>query len=291
MLAALNLFGNAGTDEDSDSIGILLLDELSAGNHRGWGVRDFVCGLRNLRLNQAHEGRAAGAGHKVLLSRHLLQIFLCFLDARDVCTHADLDNIGKAGLGKRFMNLRHRHLQAELADDRGSDERDNLLALLNLADDADNVAALINSAEGAGVAAGAAGDAFFVVNNSLAVFADADSTDGAGAHAGTVDFQNSAIRAHLLAAAAFNALRFVDEGAVLNNGDGLLGAVVHALVRDAVTAHIRDVIGIDRALVAGCRQHINDGQIGALRLVERELGGLDDVAGAFLTEGHVNAVL
>ena len=145
-----------------------------------------------------------------------------------------------------------------MAYDRRCHKSDNLLALLDFADNADDVAALVDSAEGAGIAAGSAGNTFFVVNYSLAVFTDADGTDGAGAHAGTMDFDNRTVGTHLLAATAFNTFSFVDEGTVLNNADSLFRAVIHALMCDAVTAHIGNVISINRALVAGCGEHVDN---------------------------------
>ena len=191
---------------------------------------------------------------------------------------------------KGLVNLRHSNLQTVLAYDRRCHKGDNLLALLNFADNADDVAALVDCAEGAGVAAGTAGNTFFVVNDSLAVFTDADGTDGAGTHAGTMDFDNRTVGAHLLAASAFDAFRFIDKGAVLNNADSLFRAVIHAFVGDAVTAHIGNVISINRALVAGCGEHVDNRQIGALRLVQRQLGSLDNIAGALLAQRHINTV-
>ena len=145
-----------------------------------------------------------------------------------------------------------------MAYDRWCYKSDNLLALLNFADNADNIAALVDSAEGAGVAAGTAGNTFFMVNDSLTVFADADGTDGTGTHAGTMDFDNRPVGAHLFAATAFNAFGLIDKGAVLNNADSLFRAVIHAFVGDAVTAHISNVISINRALVAGCGEHVDN---------------------------------
>lgn len=59
---------------------------------------------------------------------------------------------------------------------------------------------------------------------------------------------------------------------------------------DAVTAHIGNVISINRALVAGCGEHVDNRQIRALRLVQRQLGSLDDIAGALLVQRHINTV-
>ena len=177
-----------------------------------------------------------------------------------------------------------------MAYDRRCHKGDNLLALLDFADNADNIAALVDCAEGAGIAAGTAGNTFFVVNDSLAVFTDADGTDGAGTHAGTMDFDNRTVGAHLLAASAFNAFSLIDKGTVLNNADSLFRAVIHAFVGDAVTAHIGNVISINRALVAGCGEHVDNRQIGTLRLVQRQLGGFDDIAGALLPQRHINTV-
>lgn len=105
-----------------------------------------------------------------------------------------------------------------------------------------------------------------------------------------MDFDNRTVGAHLLAASAFDTFRFIDKGTVLNNADSLFRAVIHAFVGDAVTAHIGNVISINRALVAGCGEHVDNRQIGALRLVQRQLGSLDDIAGALLPQRHINTV-
>ena len=290
VLACFHLFGNAGTDEHGNGIRIFFLYQLSAGEHGGGSVGNFIRSLRHLCFNQLNEGRAAGAGHKALLGRNLIQIFLCFFNAGDIGADSNLYDFSEACFLKCLVNLRHSNLQTVLAYDRRCHKGDNLLALLDFTDNADDIAALVDSTEGAGVAAGTAGNTFFVVNYSLTVFTDADGTDGAGTHAGTMDFDNRTVGAHLLAASAFDTFRFIDKGTVLNNADSLFRAVIHAFVGDAVTAHIGNVISINRALVAGCGEHVDNRQIGALRLVQRQLGSLDDIAGALLPQRHINTV-
>ena len=165
-----------------------------------------------------------------------------------------------------------------------------MAVVLNGSDNADNVATFINSAEGAGVAAGTAGNAFFVVDNSLAVGADADGAKCASTDTGTVDFNNSAIGAYLFAFAAFYAFVAVDEGSVLNQGNSFLRAVVHAFMGDAVTADIGYIVGINGALVAGCREHVDQRQVFALRLVHGLFGSLDNVFLTFLPQRHIDTV-
>lgn len=177
----------------------------------GGSVGNFVRSLRHLCFNQLNKGRTAGAGHKALLGRNLLQIFLCFLNAGDIGANANLYDFSEACFLQCLVNLRHGNLQTVLAYDRRCHKGDNLLALLNFADNADDIAALVDSAEGAGIAAGTAGNTFFVVNDSLTVFTDADGTDGAGTHAGTMDFDNRTVGTHLLAATAFDTFRFIDK--------------------------------------------------------------------------------
>lgn len=162
-------FGDAGTDEHSNGIGIFLLNQLSAGEHGRRCIRNLVGCLRYLCFNQLNEGRTAGAGHKALLGRNLLQIFLCFLNAGDIGANANLYNFSEACFLQCLVNLRHGNLQTVLAYDGRCHKGDNLLALLDFADNADNIAALVNGAEGAGVSAGTAGNTFFVVNDSLTV--------------------------------------------------------------------------------------------------------------------------
>ena len=169
-----------------------------------------------------------------------------------------------------------------MAYDGGSNQGYHLLAALDGLDNTHDVAALVNSAKGTGVAAGTAGYTFIVIDFSLAVIADADSTYAAGTHAGTMDFDNSAVGANLLAATTLNAFVAVDKGAVLHQTNSFLRAIIHALVRNAVTADIRNIIGVNGALVAGGRQHIDDGQILALRLKKRLFRGLDNVFLTFL---------
>ena len=110
MLACFHLFGNAGTDEHGNGIRIFFLNQLSAGEHGGGSVGNFVCSLRHLRFNQLNEGRAAGAGHKALFSRNLLQIFLCLLNAGDIGADANLYDLGEACFLKCLVNLRHGNL-------------------------------------------------------------------------------------------------------------------------------------------------------------------------------------
>jgi len=180
---------------------------------------------------------------------------------------------------------------AVLTDDRGRYEGDDLLIILDALNDAHDIAALVDRAEGAGVATGAAGHAFGMIDLRLAILADADRTDATGAHAGAVDLDDRAVGAHLAAASALDAFVAVDEGAVLHEADRLFGAIIHTFMRDAMTADVGDVVGIDRTLVAGGRQHVYEGQILALWLGERFLRSLDDIIVAVLTERHVDAVL
>ena len=147
-----------------------------------------------------------------------------------------------------------------------------------------------NGTKGAGIAAGTAGNAFIIVNFSLAVIANGNSAHTAGTHTGTMDFDNSAIGAYLLAATALNTFIAIDKGAVLHQTNCFLGAIVHALVGNAVTANIGNVISVDGALVAGGGQHINNGQVLALGLKQGFFGGLDNVFLALLAQCHINTI-
>ena len=110
VLACFHLFGDAGTDEHSNGIGIFLLYQLSAGEHGRRCIRNLVGCLRYLCFNQLNKGRTAGAGHKALLGRNLLQIFLCLLNAGDIGANANLYNFGEACFLQCLVNLRHGNL-------------------------------------------------------------------------------------------------------------------------------------------------------------------------------------
>ena len=104
----------------------------------------------------------------------------------------------------------------------------------------------------------AAVDALILIDDAVAVLIVADGTDRAGLLAGTDQVHDGTVGTCCCAHAALLALRGVDVGAELADGDGAEAAGIQARLAKAQAAVVRNGVGGQRALVAGGLDDLHD---------------------------------
>ena len=152
--------------------------------------------------------------------------------------------------------------ETALTDNSRSNDRIATVAcvvfrLLQHLNNVKNQTLVADSTKGAADDAGTAGNALVVVDNGFVLIVNADSFHFAALDAGTFLCNDGAIGARRGALATFDALRFVDMAAVIDNGDGSFGAHLLARVHKASTAHIGDNHAAGRAFVACLVEHLH----------------------------------
>ena len=202
-----------------------------------------------------HECRAAGACQEALFCQ------LARLCLRD---HIRAQRRLNDGVEAQLLQSRDDLPQfsiGKLAGNRGRDHGKDLvlgvaLALFDHVDHVENEGLVRNGTEGAGIHAGAAGNALGIVDARLLLVTHGDCLDLAGGFAGAAIVVNGAVRADLGAGAALLALALVDVRHMVGvKGERAEAAHILAPVRKASAARRRDLVTADRAFVAG---DIND---------------------------------
>src|SRR5699024_3608086 len=204
-------------------------------------------------LGHDRPGGAAGSGHEGQLLRHLVDKVLGLLHRAQVGADGHLEHVGKAQGLHGSTQLAGSDLGTELAHEGGSHGGVHPLTGLDGADDLENLGLVGDGAEGAVDQTHAAGDALVVVDLRLAVGVGVDGVHAAGLGAGALLDDDGLVLAHVGAAAALDALVLVDDGTAIEavQGDGVLGAHLHAGVSQTALAAVGDVHPLLRAAVTG----------------------------------------
>ena len=241
---------------------MLLADEARRERHGRERHRDAVGVLGELLLGHDRPRRAAARAHERNLGRHLLEEVLGLLHGAEVGAERHLLHAGEAQLLEGLAQLVDVALTAELTHERGRHLGDDLVAVGDGLDDLEDLTLVGNGAEGAVHEALAAAHALVVVDVGVAVLVRADGAHAAGVGAGTHVVVDGVVGTHVGAAAALDAERVVDEGLLVLERDGLLGADLAAGVRETALAGLaHDAVDVVLAGVAGELDDVDEGRL------------------------------
>lgn len=252
----LHLLGGAGADEYHLGIGLALLDEACNLNHRRGSVGDVLFEGGEVDFDESYERGAARGGQEFLLVP-----LAGLLVEGYVGTHSYLHYVVETELLDGRNNLFDATVAA-LADDCGCEYGVDIvvlfLGILEHLDDIQEERLVGHSTEGAGDDALSAHNTFIVVDDSLFVLIDADSLHFAALLTGAYHLDDSAIGAYLRTFATLDTLVVVDDGAFVDDGDGIFGADVLAVVSDTAAAGGSNEHCIGGTLVAGDVDYLDD---------------------------------
>ena len=205
-------------------------------------------------VQQGNKGRAAGC-------RHLPALLLCLdpllrlVSGRHVAAEAHFHHIRKTGFHERGSHGRHADFLPELALRRRCAHGDHALPALHGLNHVHEVRLGADGTEGAVVNAVAAVHALLVVNHAQAVLIIMNGSDGAGLAAGSLQMDDGPEGAGLGAHPAGLAFSRIDAHLCVAGGDGLKAACIETRPAQTEAASVRDRIFLNRAVVAGCRDH------------------------------------
>ena len=182
----LQLLGGAGAHKDHLAAGVLLLHQPGGEDHGGQSHGDFALFAGEKLTDHGVPRGAAGGCHVVLLGRDLLQKVLGFLDGAHVRADGHLHH----GVEAQHLHGGHQlaggNHAAELADEGGSHDGNDLVALEDGLNDLENLALVHDGAEGAGHQALAAGHTLVLIDDSPSVLVRADGVHAAGGLTGAL---------------------------------------------------------------------------------------------------------
>ena len=147
---------------------------------------------------------------------------------------------------------------AELTDEGGGHNGDDLVALEDGLNHLENLALVHDGAEGAADQALAAGNALVLVDHRPAVLIGADGIHAAGSLAGPLHVDDGVVGAGLGTFAALDALTLVNAALAVDEGDGPLGADLLAGGGQAVLAVFRHPVLVGGAGVAGVGDDVDE---------------------------------
>ena len=101
-------------------------------------------------------------------------------------------------------------------------------------------------------------DALIIIDYCFAGFVGGDGAQFAGTFAGPRNFNDRAIRARSFAQTAFDAFRFINEGTVGDNRNRFFGTAGNAAMGQTVATGVGHDETVQRTLVAGDRQYLNN---------------------------------
>ena len=248
--AEFEFLGRTRSDKDDLCGRIGSLDEFRGFDHRRRIVRNVFCERGEILFDEHYERRTAGSGKHTLLFE-----LVCFMPERNVRAERRFYDLMETELFDAGHDLFDTSV-LELADDRGRDERVNLVlgvvfGLFEYVDGVEHERLVGNRAERALIDARAASDALVVVDAGFFVFVHGKRAHFAADYARTVLFDNRTVGTSLSTFAALDALLFIDDRFLVHDRDRAARANVLTTMNDTSAACGSNENSVDRALVAG----------------------------------------